>query len=196
MVAQLFLITPQHADPRDFAATLARVMAATDVAALLVTRAGHDADGYRRLIDAVLPVAQGVGCAVLAEDDAALARTAGADGVHVTGNARALREAIALAKPDLIVGAGPVATRHDAMTVGELDIDYLFFGDLAAPAGDEARELAAWWAQTFEVPAVLSGEVGADAAGCEFLALGESLWSAPGAPEKRIAEALKSLETA
>jgi thiamine-phosphate pyrophosphorylase len=196
MVAQLFLVTPQEAEPAAFAATLARVVANADIAALLVCRHDRDAETYRRLVEAVLPVAQAAGCAVIVEDDAALARETAADGVHVTGGLRSVRETVALAKPGLIVGAGPVATRHEAMSIGELDVDYIFFGDLAAPASEQSRDLAAWWAQTFEVPAVLSGDADADAAGCEFLALGEALWSGAEPPEVLAAKAMKSLETA
>lgn len=196
MTAQLFLVTPKAAEPHSFANVLAGVVADAEVAALLVARHQQDADAYRALVEAVLPVAQSAGCAVLVEDDAALARQAGADGVHVTGGLKAAREAVSVAKPGLIVGAGPVHGRHEAMTIGELDIDYLFFGDLDAPASPDARELAAWWAETFEVPAVLSGEIGGDAAGSEFLALGENLWSGAEPPEVLIAKAVKSLETA
>jgi len=196
MVAQLFLVSPQAAEPHAFAQQLARVVAASEVACLLMRRHDRDADEYRRLIDAVLTIAQTAGCAVLIENDTALARETGADGVHVTGGLTPLRNAIAVAKPGLIVGAGPVRTRHEAMTMGELDVDYLFFGDLAAPADAQNRALAAWWAETFEVPSVLSGKVGQDAAGCEFLALGEALWSGAEPAEALVAQALQSLESA
>ena len=194
--AQIFLVTPLTAEPAAFPAILAEVLAAADVAALLVRRAGRADADYRALVEAVLPVAQDAGCAVLVEDDAGLARALGADGVHVTGNFRAIRDAVAAVKPDLIVGAGPVRTRHEAMTIGELGVDYLFFGDLSQPADTAAREMGAWWAETFEVPSVLSGSPGEDAAGCEFLALSESFWSGAEPPAALAARAASALETA
>ncbi|WP_052732138.1 thiamine phosphate synthase [Devosia geojensis] len=194
--AQIFLVTPRSAEPAAFPAVLGAVFAAADIAALLVRRHERSEADYRALVGAVLPVAQDAGCAVLVEDDAALARALGADGVHVSGNFRAIRDALAAVKPDLIVGAGPARTRHEAMTIGELGVDYIFFGDLDQPADAPAREMGAWWSETFEVPAVLSGAAGEDAAGCEFLALGEGFWAGGEPPAVLAARAASALETA
>ncbi|MGN0112492.1 MAG: thiamine phosphate synthase, partial [Cellulosimicrobium funkei] len=75
----------------------------------------------------------------------------GADGVHVTeGGIKAIRAAVSALKPDGIVGVGNVRTRHDAMSFGELDVDYVMFGPLggapdphARPALDDADRRAA-----------------------------------------------------
>ena len=71
---------------------------------------------------------------------------------------------------------------RQAMEAGELDIDYVFFGPLSGPIEPAARELARWWAETMTVPSVLSDPLAdlatADAEGCEFIALGEKLWTA------------------
>jgi thiamine-phosphate pyrophosphorylase len=61
------------------------------------------------------------------------------------------------------------------MRQGELGIDYILFGPLSGSISPEAREMAQWWAQTMEIPSVLS-DPGAstqsyDAAGCEFIGL-------------------------
>lgn len=194
--AQIFLVTPRSAEPETFGSALAEVLAAAPVAALLVRRHERTHAAYRALVQAVLPAAQGANCAVLVEDDVALARQVGADGVHVTGNARAVKDAVAAIKPDLIVGAGPIRSRHEAMSLGELDVEYLFFGDLSDPADANAREMGAWWAQTFEVPSVLSGSAGDDAAGCEFLALGESFWTGTEPPAVLAVRAARTLEAA
>src|SRR5690606_37038857 len=129
----------------------------------------------------VVNIGQGAGCAVLIEDDVALAKRLGADGVHVTGDPVALSAAISALKPAMIVGAGNLHSRHDAMTAGEMDIDYVFFGGTDGKPDPQAAELAEWWAQTFEIPAVLSlpdaAPGNADARGAEFLAVSHSLWS-------------------
>lgn len=194
--AQIFLVTPQSAESATFGPALAEVLAAAPVAALLVRRHERTDTAYQALVQAVLPAAQGASCAVLVEDDAALARQIGADGVHVTGDARAVKDAVATLKPGLIVGAGPIRSRHEAMSLGELDVDYLFFGDLSNPADANAREMGAWWAETFEIPSVLSGSAGDDAAGCEFLALGESFWTGTEPPAVLANRAARTLETA
>jgi len=183
MAPQLYLITPPEADPDTFPALLMAVLSAAPFSALLVRRGSADAPTYARLAAAVVQVGQGAGCAVLVEDDAALARRIGADGVHVTTGIDELKLAAAALKPDLIVGAGGLATRDDAMTAGELNADYLFFGPLDGSSDAEAAELAQWWAETFEIPAVLSDPAASAAAvddrGAEFLALSTSLWSDP-----------------
>jgi thiamine-phosphate pyrophosphorylase len=183
MAPQLYLITPTNAEPESFPATLMAVLNAAEFSALLVARGNMADAAYARLAAAVINVGQGAGCAVLVEDDMALARQLGADGVHVTGGSAAIKAAVTALKPAMIVGAGNLHSRHDAMTAGEMDIDYVFFGSTDGEPGAGAVALAEWWAQTFEVPAVLSqpdaGPDTADARGAEFLALSQSLWSAP-----------------
>ena len=182
MAPQLYLITPAAADPETFPATLMAVLNVAQFSALLVRRSGLDDAAYAKLAANLVNVGQGAGCAVLLEDDAALAKRLGADGVHVTGDAKAVKDAIAALKPNLIVGAGTIGSRHDAMTAGEMDVDYLFFGPLDGPSDAAAADLAEWWASTFEIPAVLSdpqADATVDSRGAEFLALSSSIWSAP-----------------
>lgn len=180
MVPEIYLITPENPDPESFPATLMAVLSEAEVAAILVRRGMLNDGAYARLATSLVNIGQGAGSAVLIEDDGALARRLGADGVHVTGGAKAIREAVSTLKPAMIVGAGSARSRHDAMTFGELDVDYVLFGPLGGSTDAQAGELAQWWSETFEVPAVLSdpGATWRDAAGAEFLALSDSIWSA------------------
>jgi thiamine-phosphate pyrophosphorylase len=133
---------------------------------------------------------------VLIEGDAAHAKALGVDGVHIAGPVPAIKAAIAALKPDLIVGVGGVETRHEAMTRGELDIDYIMFGPFSGAIAPDLREIAGWWAETMEVPSVLSDPEAisetANDEGCEFLALSTSIWQAPD-PETAIAGILRRL---
>lgn len=197
MAPQLYLITPTTAEPERFPATLMAVLAAAEFSALLVARGSMDDDAYALLATAAVNIGQGAGCAVLLENDAPLARRLGADGVHVTGGPEAVAAAIAAIKPAMIVGAGNLHSRHDAMTAGEMDVDYVFFGPIDGRPDGQAADLAQWWAQAFEVPAVFSQPDATadtvDARGAEFLALSQSLWSAP-APAKAMQAIAASLE--
>ncbi len=183
MAPQLYLITPPNADPASFPATLMAVLTAAEFSALLVARGAMDDATYAALAAKLVNIGQGAGCAVLLEDDTALARRLGADGVHVTAGPAAINATIAAVKPAMIVGAGNLQSRHDAMTAGEMEIDYVFFGPLDGGADAQSADLAQWWAETFEIPAVLSlpdaTSETADARGAEFLALSTSIWSAP-----------------
>jgi thiamine-phosphate pyrophosphorylase len=182
MTAELYLIAPIDAEPFAFADALGKVLATTPVPVLLLPRGNRGPADYRGLVNAVLPVAQANGCAVVVEGDPADARSLGADGLHVTGPARAVKEAVGALKPNMIVGAGGIRTRHDAMEKGELGVDYVMFGPLSGPSDGAARDLGAWWAETMEVPSVLSvpeaGLDGLTAGGCEFVALSNAIWDA------------------
>lgn len=198
MAPQLYLITPPDPDLALFPRQLMSVLTGPEVAALLVRRAGLSDTAYAQLAERLVQIGQAAGAAVLVEDDVALARAIGADGVHVTdGGVKAIRAAVAALKPDGIVGAGNVRSRHDAMSFGELDVDYVMFGPLGGAPDAQAAELAQWWAETFEVPAVHSNpaaEPGAeDATGAEFLALSDCVWirTDPAAALKSFATAAK-----
>jgi thiamine-phosphate pyrophosphorylase len=182
MIPELYLIAPPDAAADDFAACLKRVLAATEIAALLLPQGVRSEGDYAAFAAAIVPVAQAAGVAVLLEGDPARVRALGADGLHVEGPAAALKKAVAALKPDLIVGAGGSDSRHDAMSKAELGPDYIMFGSISGAMEPEVRELAGWWAQTMETPGVLSDPAAdaasADAEGCEFLALSKSIWSA------------------
>lgn len=182
MAAQLYLITPDSPNLEQFPRQLMSVLSGPEVAALLVRRGKLDDEAYARLAERLVQIGQAAGAAVLIEDDVALARQLGADGVHVgSGGIKAIRAAIEALKPEGIVGAGNIRSRHDAMSFGELDVDYVMFGPLGGAPDAQAAELAEWWAETFEVPAVHS-DPAAEATlmtttAAEFIALSDCIWS-------------------
>ena len=183
MAPQLYLVTPIEPNLEQFPRQLMTVLSGPEVAALLVRRGDQDEHAYARLAERLIQIGQAAGAAVLVEDNADLAKRLGADGVHISeGGVKAIRAAIDALKPDGIVGVGNIRSRHDAMSFGELDVDYVFFGPLGGKPDPQAAELAQWWAETFEVPAVYSDPEAeparAGAIGAEFLALSDSVWSA------------------
>jgi len=175
MTPEIYLIAPADAEPDALRRQLAATRTRARVAALLLARGTRAEGDYRALVKAILPDAQASDIAVLIEGEPGLVRTLKADGLHVNGPLTAVREAVAALKPDFIVGASGVRTRHEAMEKAEAGIDYILFGPLSGPISSAERDLARWWAETMEVPSVLSDPeadlTSYDPAGCEFIGL-------------------------
>jgi thiamine-phosphate pyrophosphorylase len=123
----------------------------------------------------------------------------GADGVHVSGAEDALTLAIKRLAPDHIVGAGGLATRHNAMAAGEARADYVLFGDWDAPLESAALlERVQWWAEIFNTPCVaLAQELSAvralAATGADFIMLGDCVWSDPRGPTEALKDAQRAV---
>lgn len=187
MTAQIYLIAPNDADAAAFADLLARVLDAAPVAALLLPAGNLAPEIYETLVRAAVPVAQARDCAVLIDNAPERVRELGADGVHMSGGLKSVKAAIAELRPDAIVGAGDVHSRHDAMLKGEAGVDYLMFGNLDGTSDQEAREMADWWSETVEIPVVYAPAAGEaatiDPGNLEFLALGADIWTAPEGPD-------------
>jgi thiamine-phosphate pyrophosphorylase len=156
-----------------------------------------DAGAARPLIEA----AQEKNVAALIADDAQLARTLRADGVHLSATkklADAYDEARSILGRVGIVGVDPGISRHDAMTLAEDGADYLAFG--APPhlndrnkARARRDELIAWWAEIFEAPCVaFDVETPEEAealsrAGADFIAIRLPVGATPAAARELVA---------
>lgn len=199
MIPQFYLITPPIDDALAFRAKLDPVLktGAIDVLRARFT-ATTDAD-IKGPAQALRAFVQEAGAAMLIDlpADARLVARLGLDGVHVTAPGPALEEAVEALKPDRIVGIGGLKARHDAMEAGEMDIDYVMFGeprsDGSVPALSQTLERAEWWATIFNVPCVAYAPdldaVGPLAGtGAEFIALGAWVFDT-GDPAGTVAEA-------
>ncbi|WP_404402371.1 thiamine phosphate synthase [Pelagibacterium halotolerans] len=180
MAYELFLIAAADTDATTTIARLTNVLATAAPSVLLIPTGDRDDDTYANHVETILPYAQRAGCAVLLDNRPELVRTLGADGVHMTGGIKALAEAVGDLKPDFIVGTGDIGTRHEAMVRGEMDIDYLMFGDRDDTDG---AAMANWWAETFEIPSVYRAASPGDPAladiRTEFIALSGPDWEDP-----------------
>jgi thiamine-phosphate pyrophosphorylase len=175
MSAEIYLIAPTDLSSDRLVPALAAMLDSHEVAALLLPRGALSDNAYKALAKSIVPLAQKHGAAVLVEGDPGIVRLLGADGLHVAGDAKVVKEALSALKPDFIVGVGSTGSRDEAMSVGELGVDYILFGPLSGAITAEERAVARWWAETMEVPSVLSDPQSSltayDAEGCEFIGL-------------------------
>ena len=201
---RLYLLTPPRLDDLSaFEADLEAAMAAGDVAALQIRLKNvHDAD-IRAAYNALAPIAQNAGVAVLINDRVDLAQELGADGVHLGQDDMSLREARKILGPQAMIGATAHNSRHLAMLAGESGADYVAFGAFfesatKTPKTQATTDLLSWWSELFEIPCVAIGGITADncpplvQAGADFLAVCGGVWNAPAGP----AEAVRALNTA
>ncbi len=146
-----------------------------------------NAGSLKGLVDA----AQKQGVAALVADDAALARTLRADGVHLAAGTDLLKRyetAREILGRGAIVGVDAGGSRHIAMEAGEAGADYVGFGNArvelepveddepADEADGTTNDLLAWWSEIFEVPCVAfdvetEGILAASRTGADFVAI-------------------------
>jgi thiamine-phosphate pyrophosphorylase len=202
LAPRLCLFTPAiiASQERELAATLADILAQVDVAAILLQTINVDEDFLSGLVKPIAAAVQPAGAALLLDGHAALVAPTAADGAHFTG-LDALAKGLSWLKPNYIVGAGGLHSRHDAMTAGEAGADYVMFGEPDADgrrlSGAAALEQIAWWSELFEVPCVAyTDEVDQidafAAAGADFISLGAGVfgdWRRLKAAAARLAEA-------
>jgi len=185
--ASLCLITPRVADPAAFRPLLDAALGAARVDSVHLRLAISDEHDARRIIQALGPVVQDRGAALIIDPPADWREVArwGADGVHV-GDPDQLKDALQALKPDRIVGAGGLRSKDAAMEAGEAGVDYVMFGepraDGSVPPAGQVIDRCQWWAEVFTTPCI---GYAADpamvkplaATGAEFVALGEWLFS-------------------
>ncbi|PKA41665.1 thiamine phosphate synthase [Rhizobium sullae] len=195
---RLVLIVPDIADADEQANILANALKGGDVASVIVPQYGLDAGAFQKHAERLVPLIQNAGAAALIAGDSRIAGRAKADGLHLTGSAAEIAEAIDKYEGKLIIGGGKAADRHTALEIGEARPDYIFFGKLDGDIKPEAHPknvaLGEWWASMIEIPCVVMG--GTDPAsalvvaqsGAEFVALRLAVFGEPGQAASIVAQ--------
>ena len=203
-VPRLYLATPVVDDPSQLAASLPGLLAAVDVAAVLLRLRETDQRTMISRIKALVGPVQDGGAALLLDGHVELVARGGADGAHLTGLA-AMEDAMPSLKPDRIAGVGGLATRHDSMAAGEAGADYVLFGEPDAegqrPSAEAIAERLQWWEELFEPPCVgfaASREEAGEfaAAGADFVLVGDFIWADPRGPEAALIEVEQAITQA
>jgi thiamine-phosphate pyrophosphorylase len=203
-VPRLYLATPVVDDPALLMAGLPGLLAAADVAAVLLRLKPTDQRTMISRVKTLAPVIQDGGAALLLDGHVELVARAGADGAHLTG-IEAMEDAMPTLKPDRIAGVGGLATRHDSMAAGEAGADYVLFGEPDAkgqrPSVEAIAERLQWWAELFEPPCVGFAASREEAhefavAGADFVLVGDFIWNDKRGAKAALMEAEQTIRQA
>jgi len=186
---QLYLISPLEVGG-DFPAILEDALAAAPVAAFQFRVKGIDQHEAARLAAPLQAICAARNTAFIVNDDMALAKRVGADGVHLGQGDGDPREARRLLGPDAQIGVTCHDSRHFAMEAGEAGADYVAFGAFFPTTTKEVEhhpepEILTWWQGLFELPCVAIGGITPDNArvlidaGADFLAVSSAVWAHP-----------------
>lgn len=200
---RLYLITPSAID--DLAAygdTLAETLDAGDVAALQIRIKNASDEVISAAVNALSPIAQARGAAVILNDRPDLAARLGCEGVHVGQEDAPYAEARKLMGPKAMIGVTCHDSRHLAMEAAEAGADYVAFGAFFPTTTKEAKtraelEILEVWQEVMQIPCVAIGGITVEncrplvAAGADFIAVCAGVWAHPGGP----AAAVKAFNT-
>jgi thiamine-phosphate pyrophosphorylase len=196
---RLYLITPPKLDDlAEFGRTLAHALDAGDVAALQIRLKDVPDEVIAAAVDALSPIAQARGVAVILNDRPDLAAKLGCDGVHVGQQDMSVRDARKIMGPGGMVGATCHDSRHLAMEAAEQGADYVAFGAFFPTTTKEAAtraepEVLTIWQETMEIPCVAIGGITVETArelakaGADFLAVSGGVWSHKDGPAAAVA---------
>jgi thiamine-phosphate pyrophosphorylase len=188
-LCRLYLITPPRLDDlAAFGHVLAHALDAGDVAALQIRLKDQPDDIIAAATDALMPIAQARGVAVILNDRPDLAASLGCDGVHVGQDDMPLANARRIVGPDRMIGVTCHDSLHLAMEAAEGGADYVAFGAFFPTTTKDAStradpELLTGWQLDMVIPCVAIGGItvetaaGLAAAGADFLAVSAGVWS-------------------
>lgn len=201
---RLVLIAPPALFVPSAAGRLEAALGAGDVASLILPQYDLDEVAFQEAAERLCPLGQAAGAAVIIAGDSRVAGRVRADGVHVDAGKAALAEAVGRHAGKLIVGAGGIRTRDDALELGEERPDYIFFGRFGYDSTLEPHPrnlgLAEWWAQMIELPCIVLGGTAVASVetvagtGAEFVALSAAVFADGADPAACVAEANERLD--
>lgn len=195
----IILSTPNDATSAAFLANLKSTLETGLVRVVIVRQAKLDLQQYKKLIKAIVPIAQTHDCAVLLDNHPQLVRELDADGTQITTGHKDVISTVASLKPDFIVGAVNITTRHEAMLCGEAGVDYLSFGDFEQTPDEATLALAQWWTKLFEIPCAVFDAITPlkllKPSTAEFIGLGNNIWQADAKPSEAIRNLPRKFKT-
>jgi thiamine-phosphate pyrophosphorylase len=198
----LYLISPLDVGG-DFPDRLTEALDAGPVAAFQFRVKGLEQHDAARLAEPLQAICAARDVAFIVNDDVALAKRLGADGVHLGQDDGDPREARRELGANAQIGVTCHASRHIAMEAGEAGADYVAFGAFFPTTTKTVEHRAEpaileWWQGMFELPCVAIGGITVENArmlvdaGADFLAVSGGVWAYPDGPAAAV-EAFSAL---
>ncbi len=201
---QLYLISPLEVGG-DFPVQLKQALEAGSVAAFQFRVKAVDQHQAAKLAKPLQAICDEYDVAFVVNDDVALAKRLGADGLHLGQDDEELAVARNELGPHMQIGITCHDSRHLAMEAGESGANYVAFGAFFPTETKETRhqpevDILEWWSQIMEIPCVAIGGITPENcqplvdAGADFLAVSGSVWNCPLGPAnavKQFAEILR-----
>jgi thiamine-phosphate pyrophosphorylase len=195
---RLVLITPDLEVLSELKECVENALRGGDVASVIIPQRQLDEQTFQSVAETLVPIIQKLDTAALIAGDTRVMGRVKADGVHVVGNAEDVYDAVQDFAPQKIVGGGNAKDRHAALSIGDTQPDYLFFGKIDGDIKPEAHRknlaLGQWWADFVEIPGIVAGGSHIDSVeqvaqtGCDFIALGKAVFSKPDEAALKVSE--------
>ena len=188
---QLYLISPLEVGG-DFPARLERALSAPEgkspITAFQFRVKGLDQHQAAELAKPLQEICAAHDVAFIVNDDVALARRLGADGVHLGQQDGSVKDAREELGREAQIGVTCHGSRHLAMEAGEQGADYVAFGAFFPSSTKEVEhmaeiELIEFWSELFEIPSVAIGGITPENcqpildAGADFIAASGAVWN-------------------
>lgn len=189
---QLYLISPLDVDG-DFPQQLKSALETGTVAAFQFRVKDMTQDEAARLAEPLKAICDTHDVAFIVNDDAALAKRLGADGVHLGQGDGDLKDARMELGDQVQIGVTCHDSRHLAMEAGEGGANYVAFGAFFPTQTKEIHhrpevDVLQWWSNIMEIPCVAIGGITPENcqplvdAGADFLAVSGAVWKDPKGP--------------
>jgi len=188
---QLYLISPLEVGG-DFPARLERALSAPEgkspITAFQFRVKGVGQHEAAELARPLQEICAAHDVAFIVNDDVALARRLGADGVHLGQQDAGVRDAREELGREAQIGVTCHGSRHLAMEAGEQGADYVAFGAFYPSSTKDTEHLAdieviEFWSELFEIPSVAIGGITPENcqpiidAGVDFIAVSGAVWN-------------------
>ncbi len=185
---QLYLVSPNELG-EGFATRLDAALGAGGVAAFQLRLKGRSDDEIAALALPLQAICAKHDVAFILNDNAALAKRIGADGVHLGQSDGNVTEARALLGKEAQIGVTCHDSRHLAMEAAEAGVDYVAFGAFYPTTTKDTSHrpepaIIGWWVTLFGTPCVAIGGITPEnaaplvAAGADFIAVSGAVWGA------------------